>query len=173
MELRELQVADITPAYIGWMSDRETNRYLETRHSAQTPESVAAFVARVAAAPDEFLFGIFLPTGRHIGNIKVGPIRPVHGVADVSLLIGDAACRGQGFGTEAIRAVSAFAFDNLGVSKLSASMYLPNEGSTRAFLRAGFVREGLRVKHYDLDGERCDLVELGATREDMFKQKER
>ncbi|MBJ3785065.1 GNAT family N-acetyltransferase [Devosia sediminis] len=169
MELRRLQVEDITPAYVGWLSDPEVTRYLETRHSAQTEESVRQFVARMAQADDEFLFGIFLPEGRHIGNIKVGPIRRYHRLADVSLLIGEADCRGRGYAAEAIAGVSRFAFAELPVEKLSASMYAPNQASAKAFIRAGFRQEGLRIGHYDLDGKRCDLIELGALPEDLSR----
>ena len=162
LELRELQTTDVTPAYVAWLSDPQVNRYLETRHSDQTEESVRAFVARVAAARDEFLFGIYLQDNRHIGNIKIGPIRPIHQLADLSILIGEADCRGKGYATEAILALSRFAFERFPVRKLSASMYSPNQGSAKAFLKAGFRQEGLRIAHYDLNGERCDLIELGA-----------
>jgi RimJ/RimL family protein N-acetyltransferase len=106
-------------------------------------------------------------TGRHIGNIKVGPIHPHHQLADVSLLIGAQDCWGHGFATEAIRGTSVYAFEQLGVLKLSASMYAPNEGSMHAFVKAGYQEEGRRRRHYDLNGERCDLIELGLIPADL------
>ncbi len=140
------------------------NRYLETRHATQTRESVAAFVAAVNAREDEHLFGVFLrEDGRHVGNIKVGPIRPLHAVADVSLFLGDRGVWGRGVAAEAIATVSAHAFAALGVRKLSASMYAANAASERAFLRAGWTREGLRRAHLDLEGARSDVIELGLT----------
>lgn len=160
--LRPLTEADVGEAYVGWLNDPQVNRYLETRHAPQTPETVAAFVAAVNGRNDEHLFGVFLrEDGRHVGNIKVGPVRPIHRVADVSLLLGDRSVWGRGVGAEAIACVSAHAFHALGVRKLSASMYVANVASERAFLRAGWSREGLRRAHLDLDGLRSDVVELG------------
>src|SRR5437660_17403 len=125
--LRELQPSDCSPHYVEWLRDPDINRYLETRHSRHDEESVRGFIERVSAQSDEFLFGIFLPaSGRHIGNIKVGPIREYHRSADISLFIGARDCWGQGLATEAIAALSRYAFDELGVAKLSASMYAPN-----------------------------------------------
>ena len=167
--LRELTVADVSDDYVAWLNDREVSRFLETRLSAQDTGTVCDFVERVAARDDEFLFGIFLHDGRHIGNIKVGPIRSHHAVADVSLLIGARDCWGKGYACEAIEAVSRHAFESLGVRKLSASMYAPNEGSRRAFLKAGYAEEGRRRRHYMLDGEPCDLIELGLLPEDFDK----
>jgi len=168
LHLRPLTAADVTDAYVGWLNDPEVTRYLETRHSPQTRDSVLAFVATVNARENEHLFGIVLNAhDRHVGNIKVGPVHPVHRVGDVSLLIGARAVWGQGVAAEAIALVSRHAFAALRVRKLSASLYAANVGSERAFLRAGWRREGLRRVHYDLDGARSDIVELGLTPEDL------
>lgn len=167
LTLRPLTVDDCTPVYLGWLRDPEVNRYLETRHTVQTLETIRAFVAGVAARDDETLFGIFRKSdGAHVGNIKVGPVKPIHATADVSLFIGDRTAWSRGLAREAIAAVSAHAFSQMGVRKLSASMYTPNIGSTRAFLNAGYREEGRRRDHYDLDGRRCDVVELGLTPDD-------
>ena len=166
--LRELTPADCSAEYVAWLADPEVTQYLETRHMVHDQSRVREFVGRMAASADEFLFGIFLVDGgRHVGNIKVGPIRREHGLADVSLLLGAREVWGHGMATEAIGAVSRHAFTSLGVSKLGASMYAPNVGSRRAFLKAGYREEGLRRAHYELDGIRCDLVELGLLPSDL------
>lgn len=166
--LRELGVGDVSPAYVAWLNDPKVNRFLETRHRRQDEASVLAFVVAVRGRDDEFLFGMFLrEDGRHIGNIKVGPIRAHHCLADLSLFLGDRGAWGQGLATEAIAALSRYAFGTLGVRKLSASMYRANEGSRRAFLKAGYQPEGLRRAHAELDGARSDIVELGLLPDDL------
>lgn len=166
--LRELEVGDVSDDYVAWLNDSEVARFLETRLSEQNTETVRAFVSAVRERANEFLFGIFLRAdGRHIGNIKVGPVRAHHDLADLSLLIGARDCWGKGYACEAIVAASRHAFQALGVRKLQASMYAPNEGSRRAFLKAGYREEGRRRSHYVLDGAPCDLVELGLLPEDL------
>ena len=168
LNLRELELADVSTEYVAWLNDPDVDRYLETRLSRQDEESVRAFVERVRQRDDEFLFGIFLrDSGRHIGNIKVGPIRRHHRLADVSLFIGARDCWGQGYAAEAIGGVSRYAFDELGALKLSATMYAPNVASMRAFLRAGYREEGRRRDHFDLDRKRCDMIELGLVPGDL------
>ncbi|MBO6899848.1 MAG: GNAT family N-acetyltransferase [Rhizobiaceae bacterium] len=163
LSLRRLTPNDVTDAYVGWLNDPDVYRFLETRLSVQNKKSVLDFVAEKAASDNEFLFGMFLrDSGRHIGNIKVGPIHRHHKVADVSLLIGERDCWGKGYAAEAITAVSRHAFEKLGVAKLSAGMYVANEGSRRAFLKAGYRQEGLRRAHYESEDGRTDLVEVGA-----------
>jgi ribosomal-protein-alanine N-acetyltransferase len=167
--LRPLTDGDCTAVYLGWLADSDINRFLETRHSVQTLDSIRDFVETTNANPAEFLYGIFVKANgvRHIGNIKVGPIRARHPLADMSLFIGARDCWGQGYATEAIAALSRHAFDALGVHKLSASMYAENVGSMKAFLAAGYRQEGLRRSHYSLEDRMSDLVELGALREDL------
>ncbi len=160
--LRPLTVDDVSERYVAWLNDSDVTRYLETRHAPQTHETVRAFVAGVNARENEHLFGVFERDGdRHVGNIKVGPVHPIHSMADVSLLIGEREVWGRGYAAEAICRIVRHAFEDLGVFKLSASLYAENIASERAFRKAGFLREGLRAKHYDLEGSRSDIVELG------------
>ena len=163
--LRELQTQDCSQEYAGWLNDPRINRYLETRHQHQTVETCRAFVASILARDDTFLFGIFL-NGKHIGNAKIGPIHPVHGVADISLLIGDG--RGGGFcGADVIEGLARYAFAALGVRKVNASVYSQNRACLRAIKQTSFVPEGIRRGHYDLDGERADLHVFGMLPSDL------
>lgn len=160
--LRPLTAEDVTERYVGWLNDPEVSRFLETRHQRQTLESVAAFVARVTASADSWLFAICrLDDEFHIGNIKLGPEKPHHGLADISLFIGEREVQGRGFGREAIALAARFAFDGLGLRKLSAGCYVENRSSLNAFNRVGFRQEGVRRKHYLLDGRPSDIIELG------------
>ena len=170
LTLRELKGFDCSADYVAWLADAQINRFLETRHKVQDEASIIAFVEAVRTRDNEFLLGMFLKeSGRHIGNIKLGPISQIHRLADVSLFVGARDCWGQGYAAEAIAAVSRHAFDALGVLKLSASMYGPNLGSKYAFLKVGYREEGLRRAHYDLEGERCDVVELGLLPSDIAR----
>ena len=166
--LRPLTDHDCTQTYVDWLNDPEISRFLETRHATQTTDSVCDFVRSVNARERECLFGIFLlASDRHIGNIKIGPIAMHHPLADVSLFIGDRQSWGMGYASEAIAALSRYAFDELGVKKLSAGMYAPNAGSYHAFRKAGFREEGHRRRHYMYEGELCDVIELGLCPEDL------
>lgn len=167
--LRRLAPADVTAAYVDWMNNPEVVRYLETRFHEQTTETVAAFVQSAAASDNAFLFAIVrLKDGRHVGNIKLGPINRSHGQADVSLLIGERSAWGQGFGTEAVRLITQLAFKVLGLEKLSAGVYAQNEGSTQCFLRNGWHEEGTLRSHRNSDDGRVDVRLFGLTWHDFW-----
>ena len=137
LTLRPLTVADVTPAYVGWLNDGEVTRFLETRHSPQTAATVRAFVEATNANPTEHLFAMIVRgTGHHIGNIKLGGVHPIHALGEVSILIGERSVWGQGYAAEAIVRLADHAFADLGLEKLAAGLYAANTGSERAFLPA-------------------------------------
>lgn len=161
--LRVLNSEDITTRYLSWLSDFEVTRYLEARFSP--PKSLAELkfiVASINNSDNSLMLGIFLTFDEtHIGNIKLGPIDLNHSTGDIGLLIGDRAHWGKGLASKAIKLLSDYAFEELGLIKLTAGCYGSNEGSRRAFLNVGFVEEGRRTAQYCLDGQREDAVLLG------------
>lgn len=172
--LRPLNEVDCGEHYVGWLNDPDINRFLETRFmEPQSQQSVTEFVQAVNARINEFLFGIFTADqNKHIGNIKLGPISAHHMIGDVSLFIGAREEWGNGYAAEAIQLISTHGFATLRLRKLCASMYAPNEGSRKAFLKCGYSEEGRRPNHYLLDGEPCDLVLLGCFEQDLVQPAE-
>jgi ribosomal-protein-alanine N-acetyltransferase len=149
----------VTQAYVDWLNDPEINRFLESRFAVQDIAGVRGFVATQLADPKTLFLGIrSAALGRHVGNIKLGPIDPHHGLGEIGIMIGDRGAWGQGIGTDAIRVVAGIAQYELGLRKLTAGCYGSNAGSARAFLKAGFGIEGTRPAHFLLNGRPEDLT---------------
>ncbi|WP_411676359.1 GNAT family N-acetyltransferase [Caproicibacter sp.] len=74
-------------------------------------------------------------TGRKIG---IAGLQNLYGKsADVSYFI-DPPSQGRGFGTEAIRAISAYGFEHFRLQSLNAVILVGNSASQKAAERAGF-----------------------------------
>lgn len=161
--LRTLDEKDSTPRYLSWLSDVEVSRYLEVRFSAPSNlTDLSSFISSVNESDDTLMLGMFLRAeGRHIGNIKLGPINRYHRTGDIGLLIGERSEWGKGHARAAIAMVTNYAFATLGLTKLTAGCYCANEGSRRAFLHVGFVEEGRQAAQYVADGVRQDKILLG------------
>lgn len=165
--LRSLCVEDIDGPYAKWLTDPEVTRYMEVRYAPPDRDGLLCFVEGMNASQTDLLLGIFTrATETHIGNIRLGPIHRRHQRGTLGILIGDRAIWGQGYATEAIAAVSDFAFDGLGLVKLTAGIYENNFGSLRAFLKAGFHVEIVRRAHAVFDGDRIDVTEMARFRDD-------
>ena len=167
LELRPLGPDDVTESYVRWLNDPETVRFTEARHVTHTLESVRAYVAACAAKGNDHLLGIFeLAGGRHVGNIKIGPVNPHHQSASVGLIIGEKARWGRGYATEAIALAARYSFTALGLHKLTAGVIEGNEGSLRAFEKNGFLVEGVRRRQNFCEGRFRDETMLGLLAEE-------
>ena len=141
--LREVRQEDVNDDYYSWMNDPEVTRYLETRYIPQSRENISRYVEAMSGKRDEIFLAICMrKSAAHIGNIKLGPINWIHRFADISLIIGEKKCWGKGYGSEAIRMLSRYAFEVLNLRKLRSGLYSDNIGSARAFRKAGFTEEG-------------------------------
>lgn len=68
---------------------------------------------------------------------------------------------GRGHGALAIDLLAKYAFNSLGIVKLTAGCYAENIGSYKAFTKAGFTQEGRRVSQCVNGGQRQDVILLG------------
>jgi len=169
--LRDVRESDATPAYVNWMNDPEVNQYLESRFAPATIESLKSFIRSHASGDANVFLAIVLRDGgRHVGNIKLGPINWIHRVGDIGLVVGEKDCWGKGVATEAISLMVAYAFSELNLRKVTAGAYSINYGSIRAFQKVGFEIEGVRRAHFTTPNGQCDHVLLGLLKEDWTKR---
>ena len=159
--LQSIHENDVSNTYVKWLNDPVINQYLETSHSVQTMQTISDFIQEMIKSPNEHLFTIRLTENhKHIGNIKIGNINTRYNIADISLFIGDKPSWGKGFATQAIQLISRYGFDTLGLRKLCAGAFKPNIASTMAFLKVGYIRDGILLNHYIFDNKPCDLVQV-------------
>ncbi len=157
--LKLLSPEDVTLAYQQWMQDEEVIRFLESRWTVYGFEELKNYAKLVNEDPNAFLFGIYLiESHRQIGNIKIGGIHPLHRYGDIGLLIGEKALRGKGFGTEAIRVATRYAFEELNLNKVIAGLYANNVGSYKGFMKAGYREVGRLKDHRFCKGEYVDEI---------------
>lgn len=155
--LRPLTADDVTERYLAWFSDDSVTRYLEVR--SVTRREATDYIERGTETNAYFMCAVCdRESGRHIGNLKIGPIRWAHRVSDMVTVIGDRDFWGKGVATDAIRLASRLAFEVLGMSKLHASMYSGNVGSLRAYTRAGWHVEARLRNQGLIEGELHDLI---------------
>lgn len=154
----------ISEKYVSWLNQPEVNRYLELRFFKNDSQSIANFVKTLNVSSENYFFGIYLnKCGTHIGNIKLGPIDFNHLTATIGILIGDSNFWGRGLATESIVLLKDFAFQELKLIKLTAGCYSNNLGSAKAFLKAGFLQEGLLKSQVISNGTRSDVILFGLT----------
>jgi RimJ/RimL family protein N-acetyltransferase len=102
--------------------------------------------------------------GRLLGFAGLFWLDLVHGNAQLRLGIGSPADRGQGYGTELMGLMLNYAFNELGLHRLSAGAAEDNTGAIRFLERHGFQLEVRRRQAVLRDNQRWDMLLYGLLR---------
>ncbi|NOT24855.1 MAG: GNAT family N-acetyltransferase [Acidobacteria bacterium] len=125
-----------------WASDPELMRLMD-RQRPVTVEEHEIWFNTVVQGDDCAYFAIeTLEDPAHVGNVWLWNIDQRHRKAELRIVIGDEATRGQGLGAEAIDLACRHGFQNLGLHRVYAYVLALNPTALRAFARAGFGVEG-------------------------------
>jgi len=107
---------------------------------------------------------------RLVGYARIFWIEWSAGVGRVEISIGEVADRKKGYGSEALRLILGFAFNELNLYNLAAWVPEYNSTALMCFQKHGFVEEARRRQALERDGRRWDVIHLGLLREDYLKQ---
>jgi RimJ/RimL family protein N-acetyltransferase len=136
----EMQRWTLVPTPYGEADAREWIRLSQLRWK----EGDAAMFAIADAGTGEYLGGIDVRSGPWpIGDVGYGVKREV---------------RGQGLTPRALRLISRWAFDELGLVRVELTTDIANHASQRAAEKAGFVREGILRQRLEVKGHRSDCA---------------
>ncbi|HYM16735.1 MAG TPA: GNAT family protein [Dehalococcoidia bacterium] len=150
-----------------WINDREVTRYLSARYLVSRAAE-EAWLRDHAGRPLSFShawFAIETKDGRHIGNTDLFEIVPEDRKANLGILIGEKDCWSKGYGTDAVRTLVRFAFDEMNLNRVELHVFAYNPRAVAAYRKAGFVEEGrMRAAHY-AEGAHHDVIVMAALRE--------
>ena len=164
--LRALAAADL-PRWAAWFNDPTVTAHMNKGLYPNTETRQAEFFDQIYRSRHDVLLGLATrPAGDLIGVIGLHHIDWVHRRGDISIVIGEPAAHGKGYGTEAIRLMTAHAFETLHLHKVTAGMWATNLASRRSFEKAGFVLEATLRQSYWYRDRYVDEWRLGLLAED-------
>ncbi len=130
--LRSFTALDVAQRYLYWLSDPVIVRYLELSVGA-TITNLEKYVASVMV-DDGVVFAVTQgAVCSDIGSVNLEPINTRNNHAEIGINVGVRDCWGEGLSLESIRALSRFAFGQLGFSKFYAGACRSVAASIRAF----------------------------------------
>lgn len=140
IKLRILKVDDVNKDYLRWMNDFKLHEFTEQKYKKKTINTLKKFVKSKMKTNLEFLYGIFYKN-KHIGNIKLGPIHPIHKYAEISYFIGEKKFHNKGIATETISKIINIAKKKK-LKKLIAGCHEINKSSIKVLEKNNFKIEG-------------------------------
>jgi RimJ/RimL family protein N-acetyltransferase len=163
--LRAFEREDAERCY-RWMNDPNIVRALKSRYPIAFQNEIEWLDRAIHANASERHFAIERKDDRtHIGNASIHDIEWVSRVASFGLFIGEPTAWNRGFGSDAIRTLVRFAFDEMNLRKLRIDVFDYNDRAKHVLETHGFVQEGrLRAEFYR-DGTYHDIVILSVFRD--------
>ncbi|HUA13870.1 MAG TPA: GNAT family protein [Verrucomicrobiae bacterium] len=165
VRLRPLEHSDLTERYLGWLNDPEVTRYTEAGTFPSTREDLENFYRSVTGSKNDVMLAIVdRASGRHIGNVKLGPIHWIHRTATLGILIGEKEFWGKGVGLEATRLMVEYGFERLNLHRIDLGVFAEHEAAVRCYEKAGFKIEGRMREDLFQDGRHRDRLWMGLLR---------
>jgi ribosomal-protein-alanine N-acetyltransferase len=166
--LRPLIEADAQGPYADWFNDQEVCRGNSHHVFPYTPEAALAYIRHAAQTHDELILAIVLrEDDRHIGNIALQSIHPIYRSAEFSIVIGDKAAWGKGYGREAGRLLCHHGFAALNLNRIACGTFDDNVAMQRLALALGMKEEGRRRQAAFKQGRYVDVIEFGVLRSEF------
>jgi RimJ/RimL family protein N-acetyltransferase len=144
-----MRMLDADPIRV-W-SSKATQEWLEEEYKATVPDMVV-FVIQT------------LEDDRPIGFVDLNGFQRRPGDAFIGIGLGEPAYWGKGYGTDAMQLIVRYAFQVLGLHRVSLNVFEYNPRAIRSYEKAGFQVEGRLSSAMQRDGKRWDWLYMGILR---------
>ena len=154
------------PAITRWWADADFLRLYNTAPAAPRNEDQLSRRFDLSQTSNEtFLFAIRpLAEESLLGLLEFDGVDWSNRTTFVSIGIGQAEHRGQGYGVDAMRVGLRFAFHELNLHRVCLTVFSYNAPAIALYERLGFAREGVYREHIERDGQRHDMILYGLLR---------
>ncbi len=159
--LRQLSIKDVSPKYIHALNDGEVVQFTGARYIKWNKGKILQYIRKSNSNGRSLLIGIFLKkVKKHIGNIRLFNFGRNHKRVELGIMIFDKFEWGNGYGTESLKAIVNYIFEELKLHRICADYYSVNKPSARIFEKAGFKIEGVFKDHFLLNGKYVDSIRV-------------
>ena len=176
VRLKAVDPETMAIAYSRWSQDTEYWRLMtgEPVYVMSVKSTKEWFEGELYKDPPSFtMFAIHtLEDDRLIGEIGFEDAEVPSGEAFIAIGIGEREDWGQGYGSDAMRIMLRYAFNELNLTRISLTVSEFNPRAVQAYTRAGFVEEGRLSGAEKRGGRRYDLVYMGILREEWEQRQQ-
>jgi RimJ/RimL family protein N-acetyltransferase len=105
--------------------------------------------------------------GEKIGQINYNKIDLENKKTDLDIIIGAEDRMRKGYGSDALRALINYLFENFNINKIGTGARANNPRAIRTYEKAGFKKEGLLREEDYFEGKFVDCIKFGILRKDF------
>ena len=105
----------------------------------------------------------------HIGNVYLTDINYINRTAESHILIGNREYWGQGLGSDALKQILHYGFEERGLNRVYAHINADNAASLRLHEKCGYKKEGLLRQAIFKNGQFKDVVVMSILKEELIE----
>ena len=152
--------------YTKWLNNQEITKYLSVHNSLISLSGEREYLETFSK--NEFHMCIVkIDNDELIGNIGLENIDYKNGTAELGIFIGEEENLGKGYGSEAIKLLTNYAFQELRLHSIYLRVYDINTRAQRAYEKCGFVECGRLHEALYRNGKYHDIVYMELINRDM------
>lgn len=121
------------------------------------------------ASNNERVDTVICAGGKPVGNVGIGPVDHPDGKAEIGIFVAEEHW-GNGYGTEAARLVTDYAFRELRKHRVVARVFDGNTASRRIWEKLGYRHEAVHEEAQFLDGEYVDVRFYAVLEDEWFEK---
>jgi len=170
VRLREYRKEDVKQAQ-NYINDPEVKRLLHPGIPyLYTFEDEQRWYDNLSATKDVYSFAIeTLEENNYIGGCGINNVDWKNRVAVVGIFIGDKNYWGKGYGTDAMKVLISFIFDQMNINKIKLHVFSFNTRAIKSYEKCGFKQEGILRQEIYRDGKYVDEIVMGLLKEEYVK----
>lgn len=104
----------------------------------------------------------------YIGGCGINKVNWQTRVAELGIMIGNKEYWGKGYGTDAIKVLIKFMFEEMNINKISLGVYSFNKRAIRCYEKCGFKVEGVLKQEVYTGGKYYDKILMALFKEDIY-----
>ncbi|MFA5828797.1 MAG: GNAT family protein [Candidatus Shapirobacteria bacterium] len=131
---------------IDWNKDPEVSKYTEPWDFSEIDSKSISF-----GIHDKI-------SSKLIGDVGISSIDLKNKHAEIGLTIGNKNCWGKGFGTDTVKTILKYCFEDLKLIKIFLDVWVENERAIGCYIKCGFKKDGILREHVFKDGTYHDKL---------------
>ncbi|MEK4251868.1 GNAT family N-acetyltransferase [Paenibacillus sp. FSL W7-1287] len=167
--LREYRISDLD-SISQWVNDPEITNTLSDvflyPHSRNESETYLNVIMEGKSSTKSFVIAE-KDSLEYIGQIDLFNLDWKNRFAVMAIVIGKKEYLGKGYGSEAIRVLQKFAFEELNLNRIELDVYDYNARAYKCYLKCGFKEEGRMRQKLFKNGRYRDVIRMAILKEEF------
>lgn len=158
---------DDTDIFMKWVNDPEI-AYTTTFFTKVISLTQEREILESLAKSGNTFSIISLKNNRLIGNCSFFNIDEINRTAEIGIMIGEKDYQSKGYGTDALRLLIKFGFENRNYNNICLHVYPFNKGAVACYKKVGFRHQGVRREALIRGNKKYDLLYMDILADEYF-----